>query len=83
LARYLAHSSRNTVKQIAMNNNMDEFKSGKLSMACCKRGWWKSFGLGMEQKKITLASGTNDTQSPAEKRSVVTKLIEELDVSKN
>jgi DNA-binding MarR family transcriptional regulator len=81
--RVISHiHPRNTVKQIAMNNNMDEFQIRKIVYGMLQAGLVEVIRPeGMEQKKIlplTRAGRKAATQSPAEKRSVVTKLIDRI-----
>ena len=82
--RVISHiHPRNTVKQIAMNNNMDEFQIRKIVYGMLQAGLVEVIRPeGMEQKKLitplTRAGRKAATQSPAEKRSVVTKLIDRI-----
>jgi len=82
--RVISHiHPRNTIKQIAMNNNMDEFQIRKIVYGMLQAGLVEVIRPeGMEQKKIitplTRAGRKAATQSPAEKRSVVTKLIDRI-----
>ncbi|HXV99350.1 MAG TPA: DUF4388 domain-containing protein [Anaerolineae bacterium] len=82
--RVISHiHPRNTIKQIAMNNNMDEFQIRKIVYGMLQAGLVEVIRPeGMEQKKIitplTRAGRKAASQSPAEKRSVVTKLIDRI-----
>lgn len=82
--RVISHiHPRNTVKQIAMNNNMDEFQIRKIVYGMLQAGLVEIIRPeGMEQKKtfapLTRAGRKAASQSPAEKRSVVTKLIDRI-----
>lgn len=82
--RVISHiHPRNTVKQIAMNNNMDEFQIRKIVYGMLQAGLVEIIRPeGMEQKKsmmpVTRAGRKAASQSPAEKRSVVTKLIDRI-----
>jgi hypothetical protein len=82
--RVISHiHPRNTVKQIAMNNNMDEFQIRKIVYGMLQAGLVEVIRPeGLEQKKsiipITRAGRKAASQSPAEKRSVVTKLIDRI-----
>lgn len=73
---------RNTVKQIAQNNNMDEFQIRKIVYGMLQAGLVEIIQPeGMEPKKrtpVTRAGRRVANQSPAEKRSVVTKLIDRI-----
>jgi hypothetical protein len=66
-----------------MNNNMDEFQIRKIVYGMLQAGLVEVIRPeGMEQKKIitplTRAGRKAASQSPAEKRSVVTKLIDRI-----
>lgn len=81
--RVISHiHPRNTVKQIAQNNNMDEFQIRKIVYGMLQAGLVESMQPeGMEPKKrepVTRAGRRAASQSPAEKRSVVTKLIDRI-----
>jgi hypothetical protein len=83
--RVISHiHPRNTVKQIAMNNNMDEFQIRKIVYGMLQAGLVELITPeGMEQQRrsiapITRAGRKAASQSPAEKRSVVTKLIDRI-----
>jgi hypothetical protein len=82
--RVISHiHPRNSVKQIAMNNNMDEFQIRKIVYGMLQAGLVEIIRPeGIEQKKtiapITRAGRKAASQSPAEKRSVVTKLIDRI-----
>jgi hypothetical protein len=82
--RVISHiHPRNTVKQIAMNNNMDEFQIRKIVYGMLQAGLVEVIRPeGLEQKKsitpLTRAGRKAASQSPAEKRSVVTKLIDRI-----
>ncbi len=82
--RVISHiHPRNTVKQIAMNNNMDEFQIRKLVYGMLQAGLVELIQPeGMEQRRpttpVTRAGRKAASQSPAEKRSVVTKLIDRI-----
>ena len=73
---------RNTVKQIAQNNNMDEFQIRKIVYGMLQAGLVEIITPeGMEPIKrapVTRAGRRAANQSPAEKRSVVTKLIDRI-----
>ncbi len=81
--RVISHiHPRNTVKQIAQNNNMDEFQIRKIVYGMLQAGLVEIIKPeGMETKKrapVTRAGRRAANQSPAEKRSVVTKLIDRI-----
>jgi hypothetical protein len=81
--RVISHiHPRNTVKQIAQNNNMDEFQIRKIVYGMLQAGLVEIVQPeGMEPKKrapVTRAGRRAANQSPAEKRSVVTKLIDRI-----
>jgi hypothetical protein len=82
--RVISHiHPRNTVKQIAMNNNMDEFQIRKIVYGMLQAGLVELIQPeGMEQRRptapVTRAGRKAASQSPAEKRSVVTKLIDRI-----
>jgi DNA-binding MarR family transcriptional regulator len=81
--RVISHiHPRNTVKQIAQNNNMDEFQIRKIVYGMLQAGLVELIRPeGMEAKErvpLTRAGRRAATQSPAEKRSVVTKLIDRI-----
>lgn len=82
--RVISHiHPRNSVKQIAQNNNMDEFQIRKIVYGMLQAGIVEIIRPeGLEQRKIkapvSRAGRRVATQSPAEKRSVVTKLIERI-----
>jgi hypothetical protein len=82
--RVISHiHPRNTVKQIALNNNMDEFQIRKIVYGMLQAGLVEIIRPeGLEPKRLitplTRAGRKAATQSPAEKRSVVTKLIDRI-----
>jgi hypothetical protein len=82
--RVISHiHPRNSVKQIAQNNNMDEFQIRKIVYGMLQAGIVElTRPEGMEQRKakppVTRAGRRVASQSPAEKRSVVTKLIDRI-----
>ncbi len=81
--RVISHiHPRNTVKQIAQNNNMDEFQIRKIVYGMLQAGLVETITPeGMEAKErapVTRAGRRAAAQSPAEKRSVVTKLIDRI-----
>jgi DNA-binding MarR family transcriptional regulator len=82
--RVISHiHPRNSVKQIAMNNNMDEFQIRKIVYGMLQAGLVETIRPeGLEQQKkllpLTRAGRKAVSQSPAEKRSVVTKLIDRI-----
>lgn len=82
--RVISHiHPRNTVKQIAQNNNMDEFQIRKIVYGMLQAGLVELVQPeGVQQRKpkapVTRAGRRAANQSPAEKRSVVTKLIDRI-----
>ena len=82
--RVISHiHPRNSVKQIAQNNNMDEFQIRKIVYGMLQAGIVEIVRPeGMEKRKakapVTRAGRRLANQSPAEKRSVVTKLIDRI-----
>ncbi|GAB4424684.1 MAG: hypothetical protein Kow0031_03790 [Anaerolineae bacterium] len=82
--RVISHiHPRNTVKQIAQNNNMDEFQIRKIVYGMLQAGIVEIIRPeGMEPRRpktpVTRAGKRIASQSPAEKRSVVTKLIDRI-----
>ncbi|MDH3675348.1 MAG: DUF4388 domain-containing protein [Anaerolineae bacterium] len=82
--RVISHiHPRNSVKQIAQNNNMDEFQIRKIVYGMMQAGIVElTRPEGMEPRKAkmpaTRAGRRIASQSPAEKRSVVTKLIDRI-----
>lgn len=81
--RVISHiHPRNSVKQIAQNNNMDEFQIRKIVYGMMQAGLVEIIrpeGLEPKKKKpVTRAARKAASQSPAEKRSVVTKLIDRI-----
>jgi len=83
--RVISHiHPRNSVKQIAQNNNMDEFQIRKIVYGMLQAGLVELIPPeGLEQRKPKAPrsrAGRSRAvgQSPAEKRSVVTKLIERI-----
>jgi hypothetical protein len=81
--RVISHiHPRNTVKQIAQNNNMDEFQIRKIVYGMLQAGLVETVQPeGMETKDrvpLTRAGRRAASQTPAEKRSVVTKLIDRI-----
>ena len=82
--RVISHiHPRNSVKQIAQNNNMDEFQIRKIVYGMLQAGLVEVIRPeGMEQRvpkaPVTRAGRRAASQSPAEKRSVVTKLIDRI-----
>lgn len=82
--RVISHiHPRNSVKQIAQNNNMDEFQIRKIVYGMMQAGIVEIIRPeGMEQRKVkppvTRAGRRIANQTPAEKRSVVTKLIDRI-----
>jgi DNA-binding MarR family transcriptional regulator len=81
--RVISHiHPRNTVKQIAQNNNMDEFQIRKIVYGMLQAGLVETIRPeGMEAQDrmpVTRAGRRAASQSPAEKRSVVTKLIDRI-----
>ncbi len=82
--RVISHiHPRNSVKQIAQNNNMDEFQIRKIVYGMLQAGLVELIQPeGMQERKRktpkTRAARRAANQSPAEKRSVVTKLIDRI-----
>jgi hypothetical protein len=82
--RVISHiHPRNSIKQIAQNNNMDEFHIRKIVYGMLQAGIVETIRPeGMEPRKpkapVTRAGRRVANQSPAEKRSVVTKLIDRI-----
>ena len=82
--RVISHiHPRNSVKQIAQNNNMDEFQIRRIVYGMIQAGIVEVIRPeGMEQRKVkppvTRAGRRIANQTPAEKRSVVTKLIDRI-----
>ncbi len=82
--RVISHiHPRNSVKQIAQNNNMDEFQIRKIVYGMLQAGIVElTRPEGMEVRKtkapVTRAGKRIANQTPAEKRSVVTKLIDRI-----
>jgi hypothetical protein len=82
--RVISHiHPRNSVKQIAQNNNMDEFQVRKIVYGMLQAGIVELIrpeGLQPRQPKPILSRRVKKSaaQSPAEKRSVVTKLIDRI-----
>jgi hypothetical protein len=81
--RVISHiHPRNSVKQIAQNNNMDEFQIRKIVYGMLQAGLVETITPeGMEVKERTPATRAGRraaAQTPAEKRSVVTKLIDRI-----
>lgn len=82
--RVISHiHPRNSVKQIAQNNNMDEFQIRKIVYGMLQAGLVELIQPeGMQQRKpktpVTRVGRRAANQSPAEKRSVVTKLIDRI-----
>jgi hypothetical protein len=82
--RVISHiHPRNSVKQIAQNNNMDEFQIRKIVYGMLQAGLVELIRPeGLEARKPKVSRGRTGrgaaSQSPAEKRSVVTKLIERI-----
>ena len=83
--RVISHiHPRNSVKQIAQNNKMDEFQIRKIVYGMLQAGLVELISPeGLEQKKqqrrpVTRAGKKIASQTPAEKRSVVTKLIDRI-----
>jgi hypothetical protein len=82
--RVISHiHPRNSVKQIAQNNNMDEFQIRKIVYGMLQAGIVEIIRPeGLEPRKpkapVTRAGRRIANQSPAEKRSVVTKLIDRI-----
>jgi len=83
--RVISHiHPRNSVKQIAQNNKMDEFQIRKIVYGMLQAGLVEIISPeGLEKKKqerkpVTRAAKLAAKQTPAEKRSVVTKLIDRI-----
>ena len=82
--RVISHiHPRNSVKQIAQNNNMDEFQIRRIVYGMLQAGIVEVIrpeGLEVRKPKapVTRAGRRIANQSPAEKRSVVTKLIDRI-----
>jgi hypothetical protein len=84
--RVIAHiHPRNSVKQIAQNNNMDEFQIRKIVYGMMQAGIVEIIRPeGLEARKakpqppMSRRAKKLAAQSPAEKRSVVTKLIDRI-----
>lgn len=82
--RVISHiHPRNSVKQIAQNNNMDEFQIRKIVYGMLQAGLVElTQPEGAQQRKpktpVTRVGRRAASQSPAEKRSVVTKLIDRI-----
>jgi hypothetical protein len=82
--RVISHiHPRNSIKQIAQNNNMDEFQIRKIVYGMLQAGIVELIRPeGLEARKIappvTRRAKKLAAQSPAEKRSVVTKLIDRI-----
>jgi len=82
--RVISHiHPRNSVKQIAQNNNMDEFQIRRIVYGMMQAGIVEIINPeGMEARKpkapVTRAGRRIANQTPAEKRSVVTKLIDRI-----
>ncbi len=82
--RVISHiHPRNSVKQIAQNNNMDEFQIRKIVYGMLQAGIVELIRPeGLETRKVkapvTRAGRRIANQTPAEKRSVVTKLIDRI-----
>lgn len=84
--RVISHiHPRNSVKQIAQNNNMDEFQIRKIVYGMLQAGLVelvKPEGLEDRSSRpktpVTSAGRKLARQTPAEKRSVVTKLIDRI-----
>jgi hypothetical protein len=82
--RVISHiHPRNSIKQIAQNNNMDEFQIRKIVYGMLQAGIVELIRPeGVEARKIvppmTRRAKKVAAQSPAEKRSVVTKLIDRI-----
>ncbi|MDM8519128.1 DUF4388 domain-containing protein [Anaerolineales bacterium HSG6] len=82
--RVISHiHPRNSVKQIAQNNKMDEFQIRKIVYGMLQAGLVEIIRPeGLEPKKqrrpVTRAGRRAASQTPAEKRSVVTKLIDRI-----
>ena len=82
--RVISHiHPRNSVKQIAQNNNMDEFQIRKIVYGMLQAGIVELIRPeGLQQKRakppVSRRGKKMAAQSPAEKRSVVTKLIDRI-----
>lgn len=82
--RVISHiHPRNSIKQIAQNNNMDEFQIRKIVYGMLQAGIVELIRPeGVELRKVapplTRRAKKMAAQSPAEKRSVVTKLIDRI-----
>jgi hypothetical protein len=84
--RVISHiHPRNSVKQIAQNNNMDEYQIRKIVYGMLQAGLVQLITPeGLEQREAHATRSRSGRkaaslrQSPAEKRSVVTKLIERI-----
>ena len=84
--RVISHiHPRNSVKQIAQNNNMDEYQIRKIVYGMLQAGLVQLIPPeGLEQREAHAPrsrpgrKAASLRQSPAEKRSVVTKLIERI-----
>ncbi len=82
--RVISHiHPRNSVKQIAQNNNMDEFQIRRIVYGMMQAGIVEIINPeGVEARKpkapVTRAGRRIANQTPAEKRSVVTKLIDRI-----
>ncbi len=82
--RVISHiHPRNSVKQIAQNNNMDEFQIRKIVYGMLQAGLVEiTRPEGLQPKKerrpLTRREKKAANQTPAEKRSVVTKLIDRI-----
>lgn len=82
--RVISHiHPRNSVKQIAQNNSMDEFQIRKIVYGMLQAGLVELIRPeGLEQRKpkspVTRAGRRAASQTAAEKRSVVTKLIDRI-----
>jgi len=84
--RVISHiHPRNSVKQIAQNNNMDEYQIRKIVYGMLQAGLVQLITPeGLEQREAHAPrsrpgrKAASLRQSPAEKRSVVTKLIERI-----
>jgi len=82
--RVISHiHPRNSIKQIAQNNNMDEFQIRKIAYGMLQAGLVELIppeGMADRQPKRARGRAARKAagHSPAEKRSVVTKLIERI-----
>lgn len=82
--RVISHiHPRNSIKQIAQNNNMDEFQIRKIVYGMLQAGIVELIRPeGVELRRVapplTRRAKKMAAQSPAEKRSVVTKLIDRI-----